>query len=70
MAPQDILKSRLIISVQAVFTSTDMMITFYQNSLFAKEHEMFGVVFLDNQHRTGSSTKLSTGTINAVSIYG
>lgn len=30
---------------------------------------MFGVIFLDNQHRARSSAELFTGTVDAASVY-
>ena len=65
----DILKSKLIISEQPALTSPDVVKTFCQHSLVAKEHEVFGVIFLDNQHRVRATAELFTGTINAASIY-
>ncbi|HHY0497198.1 DNA repair protein RadC [Vibrio parahaemolyticus] len=65
----DILKSKLIISEQPALTSPDMVKTFCQHSLAAKEHEVFGVIFLDNQHRVRSTTELFTGTVDAASVY-
>lgn len=65
----DILKSKLIISEQPALTSPDMVKTFCQHSLAAKEHEVFGVIFLDNQHRVRSTAELFTGTVDAASIY-
>ena len=65
----DILKAKLIISEQPALTSPDMVKTFCQHSLAAKEHEMFGVIFLDNQHRVRTTAELFTGTIDSASIY-
>lgn len=65
----DILKAKLIISEQPALTSPDMVKTFCQHSLAAKEHEVFGVIFLDNQHRVRATTELFTGTIDSASIY-
>ena len=65
----DILKSKLTISEQPALTSPDMVKAFCQHSLVAKEHEVFGVIFLDNQHRVRATEELFTGTINAASIY-
>ena len=65
----DILKSKLIISEQPALTSPDMVKTFCQHSLAAKEHEVFGVIFLDNQHRVRSTAELFTGTVDAASVY-
>ncbi len=65
----DILKSKLIISEQPALTSPDMVKTFCQHSLAAKEHEVFGVIFLDNQHRVRATAELFTGTIDSASVY-
>ncbi|MFV8456181.1 RadC family protein [Vibrio owensii] len=65
----DILKSKLITSEQPALTSPDMVKIFCQHSLVAKEHEVFGVIFLDNQHRVRATAELFTGTVNAASIY-
>ncbi|HHP0472932.1 TPA: RadC family protein [Vibrio harveyi] len=65
----DILKSKLIIREQPALTSPGMVKTFCQHSLAAKEHEVFGVIFLDNQHRVRSTAELFTGTVDAASVY-
>ncbi|MCG9626191.1 DNA repair protein RadC [Vibrio mediterranei] len=65
----DILKSKLIISEQPALTSPCLVRAFCQTSLAAKEQEVFGVIFLDNQHRVRSSAELFTGTIDAASVY-
>ncbi|MCG9661350.1 RadC family protein [Vibrio mediterranei] len=65
----DILKSKLIISEQPALTSPNLVKAFCQTSLAAKEHEVFGVIFLDNQHRFRSSAELFIGTIDAASVY-
>ncbi|KFA99519.1 RadC family protein [Vibrio sp. ER1A] len=65
----DILKSKLIISEQPALTAPNLVKAFCQTSLAAKEHEVFGVIFLDNQHRVRSSAELFTGTIDAASVY-
>lgn len=65
----DILKSKLIISEQPALTSPDVVKTFCQHSLAAKEHEVFGVIFLDNQHRVRSTAELFTGSVDAASVY-
>ena len=61
----DILKSKLLISEQPALTSPNLVKAFCQTSLAAKEHEVFGVIFLDNQHRFRSSAELFIGTIDA-----
>ncbi|MEZ8822430.1 MULTISPECIES: DNA repair protein RadC [Vibrio] len=65
----DILKSKLIISEQPALTSPTLVKTFCQHSLATKEHEVFGVIFLDNQHRVRSTAELFAGTIDAASVY-
>lgn len=65
----DILKSKLIISEQPALTSPEMVKAFCQHALAAKEHEVFGVIFLDNQHRVRSTAELFTGTVDAASVY-
>ncbi|MFZ3401714.1 Mov34/MPN/PAD-1 family protein, partial [Vibrio harveyi] len=61
--------SKLTISEQPALTSPGMVKTFCQHSLAAKEHEVFGVIFLDNQHRVRSTAELFTGTVDAASVY-
>jgi DNA repair protein RadC len=65
----EILKSKMFVSEQPALTSPEMVKLFCRNSLAAKEHEVFGVIFLDNQHRARSSAELFTGTIDAASVY-
>ena len=65
----EILKSKLFVSEQPALTSPEMVKLFCQNSLAAKEHEVFGVIFLDNQHRVRSTAELFTGTVDAASVY-
>ncbi|CAH1598110.1 MPN domain-containing protein [Vibrio owensii] len=64
-----ILKSKLCISEQPALSSPEMVKNFCRYSLAAREHEVFGVIFLDNQHRVRSSEELFTGTVNAASVY-
>ncbi len=64
-----ILKSKLCISEQPVLSSPEMVKKFCRYSLAAREHEIFGGIFLDNQHRVRSSKELFTGTVNAASVY-
>ncbi len=56
-----ILKSKLFISEQPALSSPEMVKLFCQNSLATREHEVFGVIFLDNQHRARSCAELFTG---------
>ena len=65
----EILKSKLFVSEQPALTSPEMVKLFCQNSLASKEHEVFGVIFLDNQHRARSTAELFTGTVDAASVY-
>ncbi|HHC7296390.1 TPA: DNA repair protein RadC [Vibrio campbellii] len=64
-----ILKSKLCISEQPALSSPEMVKSFCRYSLAARENEVFGVIFLDNQHRVRSSEELFTGTVNAASVY-
>ncbi|MDH5924043.1 DNA repair protein RadC [Vibrio splendidus] len=65
----EILKSKMFVSDQPALTSPNMVKLFCQNSLAAKEHELFGVIFLDTQHRARASVELFTGMIDAASVY-
>ncbi|NOH36532.1 JAB domain-containing protein [Vibrio chagasii] len=65
----DILKSKLIVNEQPVLNSPGIVKSFCQQSLAAKDHEVFGALFLDSQHRVRASAELFTGTIDAASIY-
>ncbi|WP_431193668.1 RadC family protein [Vibrio parahaemolyticus] len=64
-----ILKSKLCIGEQPALSSPEMVKNFCRYSLAAREHEVFGCIFLDNQHRVRSSEELFTGTVNAASVY-
>ncbi len=64
-----ILESKLCISEQPALSSPEVVKNFCRYSLAAREHEVFGVIFLDNQHRVRSSEELFTGTVNAASVY-
>ncbi|NIY83688.1 RadC family protein [Vibrio hepatarius] len=68
-AAADILHSKLFISEQPALTSPDVVKNYCRFSLAAKEHEVFGVIFLDNQHRVRASTELFNGTVDAASVY-
>ncbi|MGR5514100.1 RadC family protein [Vibrio harveyi] len=64
-----ILKSKLLISEQPALSSPEMVKLFCQNSLATREYEVFGVIFLDNQHRARSCAELFTGTVDTASVY-
>lgn len=64
-----ILQSKLFINEQPVLTTPELVKAYCQTSLAAKEHEVFGVIFLDNQHRVRATEEMFTGTIDAASIY-
>lgn len=59
----------------SLFRDTDPLTSPEQFKLYlatrveAKEHECFGIVVLDNQHRVITDKILFTGTINAASVY-
>ncbi|MCF7498287.1 hypothetical protein L3V35_25265 [Vibrio sp. L5-1] len=64
-----ILKSKLFISEQTPLTSPELVKSFCQTSLAACESEVFGIIFLDNQHRVLRTKEMFYGTINAASVY-
>lgn len=65
----DILKSKLFLNEQPALNSPDLAKAYCQASLVTKEHEVFGVLFLDSQHRVRFTEELFTGTIDAASVY-
>ena len=50
-------------------TNPDHVASFCQLKLARLEHEVFAVLFLDNQHRLISFVEMFRGTINAASVY-
>ncbi|MGX9522722.1 JAB domain-containing protein [Vibrio mediterranei] len=50
-------------------TLPNLIKAFCQTSLSAKENEVFGVTFLDNQHRFRSSAEMFIGTIHSASVF-
>ena len=50
-------------------TSPERVKQFCQLKLAHLEHEVFGVLFLDNQHRLITFSALFRGTIDAASVY-
>jgi DNA repair protein RadC len=64
-----ILKSKLFISEQTPLTSPELVKSFCQTSLAACESEVFGIIFLDNQHRVLRTKEMFYGTVNAASVY-
>ncbi|NOH36543.1 RadC family protein [Vibrio chagasii] len=64
-----ILKSKLFVSEQTPLSSPELVKSFCQTSLAASEREVFGVIFLDNQHRVLRTKELFFGTIDAASVY-
>lgn len=50
-------------------TSPTKSIQFLQSKLALKEHEVFGCLFLNNQHQVIEYEELFTGTINGASVY-
>ncbi|MGR5558817.1 RadC family protein [Vibrio fortis] len=65
----DILRAKLFLNEQPVFNSPELAKAYCQASLVTREHEVFGVLFLDSQHRVRFTEELFTGTIDAASIY-
>ncbi|MEZ9446116.1 DNA repair protein RadC [Vibrio splendidus] len=64
-----ILKPKLFISEQTPLTSPELVKSFCQTSLAACESEVFGIIFLDNQHRVLRTKEMFYGTVNAASVY-
>ncbi|TVU68533.1 DNA repair protein RadC [Vibrio tasmaniensis] len=64
-----ILESKLFISEQPALSSPDLVKSFCQTSLATSEHEVFGAIFLDSQHRVLRTKEMFHGTINAASVY-
>ncbi|CAQ81892.1 DNA repair protein RadC (plasmid) [Aliivibrio salmonicida LFI1238] len=50
-------------------TTSDLAIEFCTNRLVHKEHEVFGILLLDNQHRLIEFVEHSVGTIDSASVY-
>lgn len=65
----DILRAKLFLNEQPVLNSPELAKAYCQASLVTREHEVFGVLFLDSQHRVRFTEELFTGTIDAASIY-
>ncbi|TFH89427.1 RadC family protein [Vibrio ouci] len=65
----DILKSKLITLEQPALTCPALVKDFCQHLLAAREHEVFGVVFLDSQHRVRATQEMFTGTIDAATVH-
>ena len=65
----DILKSKLCISELPSLSSPEQVKRYCQYALAALENEVFGVMFLDNQHRVRATEILFTGSINSASVY-
>ncbi|MCK6263775.1 DNA repair protein RadC [Vibrio sp. ZSDE26] len=65
----DILRTKLFLNTLPALTSPDLAKAYCQASLVAREHEVFGALFLDSQHRVRFTEELFTGTIDAASVY-
>lgn len=64
-----ILKSKLFVSEQTPLNSPELVKSFCQTSLASNESEVFGVIFLDSQHRVLRTKEMFNGTIDAASVY-
>ncbi len=60
--------SRQIKSGKSVMNSPEVVKDYCRLKLATREHEVFGVLFLDNQHRVIEFKELFRGTINSCSI--
>lgn len=50
-------------------TSATATKLYIQNLVQTKEHEVFGVIFMDNQHKIIAEEEMFRGTIDAASVY-
>ncbi|MEZ8178776.1 DNA repair protein RadC [Vibrio sp. 1F292] len=64
-----ILKSKLFVSEQTPLNSPELVKSFCQASLASNESEVFGVIFLDSQHRVLRTKEMFNGTIDTASVY-
>ncbi|MFA0488326.1 JAB domain-containing protein [Vibrio splendidus] len=64
-----ILKSKLFVSELTPLNSPELVKSFCQTSLASNESEVFGVIFLDSQHRVLRTKEMFNGTIDAASVY-
>ncbi len=64
----DILRSRMH-APEAVFTAPNLVSRYLKLKLAELDHEVFGVLFLDNQHGLIKDEIIFRGTINAASVY-
>jgi len=56
-------------SCLTAFTKPDDARTYLRDAYMGFEYEIFGVIFLDNQHRILASDELFRGTIDGASVY-
>jgi DNA repair protein RadC len=64
-----ILESRLRCASGPSFTSPDAVTDYLKLNIATREHEVFVVMFLDNQHRLIEAQEMFRGTIDAASVY-
>lgn len=64
-----ILKSKLYISEQPALVSPQLVKSYCQFELAALDHEVFGALFLDNQHRVRVIENIFTGSLHQAAIY-
>ncbi|PQJ83613.1 hypothetical protein BTO23_20755 [Aliivibrio sifiae] len=57
------------IRTTSALTSPDLAIELCTNRLVHKEHEVFAILLLDNQHRLIEFVEHSFGTISSASVY-
>lgn len=51
------------------FTSPELVCKYLRHAYMGFEHEIFGVILLDNQHRMLVNCELFRGTIDSASVY-
>lgn len=64
----EILRSRMH-TPEAVFTASNLVSRYLKLKLAELDHEVFGVLFLDNRHGLIKDDIIFRGTINAASVY-
>jgi DNA repair protein RadC len=67
-AARSIMES-MMVQRDVVLTSPDLVRQYLMTRLCREEHEVFCVLFLDNQNRLIAAENMFRGTINAASVY-
>ncbi|MDC5853791.1 RadC family protein [Vibrio europaeus] len=64
-----VLKSKLVLLEQPVMNAPSIAQAFCQTQLAACDVEIFGALFLDNQHRVRACEELFRGTLDQAAVY-